>query len=42
LAPSIAKYSVDNTDPSTTFKKTIVDLEQIAQAEKEEKFQKQM
>ena len=36
LARPIAKFSVDNVDPHTTFKKTTRNLSQIAQDEKEE------
>ena len=39
LAPSIAKYSADNISPST-FKKTVVNLEGVADAERDNKFEK--
>ena len=37
LDKPIAKYSVDNVDPNTTFKKTLRNISQITQDEKEEK-----
>ena len=37
LQPIIAKYNVDNIDPTTTFKKTIRNLSQITAKEKEQK-----
>jgi len=37
LGKPIAKYSVDNVDPNTTFKKTVRNLDQIPEDEREEK-----
>jgi len=37
LAKPIAKFSVDNIDPNTTFKKTTRNLSQIAMDEKDDK-----
>jgi hypothetical protein len=36
LSKPISKYSVDNIDPNTTFKKTIRNLSQITQDERED------
>ena len=36
LSPSIAKYSHENVDPNSTFKKTVCDLQKIEIIEREE------
>jgi len=41
LHPSIARYSHDNTDPKSSFKKTVRDLPKIQQIDRESKFSQQ-
>ena len=38
LKPKIARFSADNIDPMTCFKKTIRDLPKIQRMEREQKF----